>query len=138
MSNSGKALERVQTERTRALLLIDHGSRVPAAHFQFQQVAQDLAERLRSQGKETIVHIAHMEIASPSFAEAVALCVHQGAYDILLIPCFLARGHHLSSDIPALIQGAKESHPDLTIRLAPPLYELSSFVDLLAQTAEDF
>jgi sirohydrochlorin ferrochelatase len=123
-------------DKHRALLLVDHGSRVESAHVQLERVADSLKIRLAEVGKPTIVEIAHLEIASPDLEEAAAACVRQGAGEVLIIPCFLAQGRHLSRDIPALVRAAERTHPTVTFRVAPSLYELDAFVDLLMQTAE--
>ncbi|HEX2880290.1 MAG TPA: CbiX/SirB N-terminal domain-containing protein, partial [Polyangiaceae bacterium] len=60
----------------RAIVLVDHGSRHAAAN----QTLLDVAELLRAEvGSDWLVVAAHMEIAPPSVADAIADCVAQGA-----------------------------------------------------------
>lgn len=119
----------------RAILLVDHGSRVPEAHVQLQRVAVALKDRLP--GHYAAVEIAHMEIARPSIEEGIDACVAGGARFVLLIPCFFSKGRHLSQDIPLLVEKAREKHPHVALRIVPGLYEMEAFVDLLFSVAKD-
>ena len=49
-----------------------------------------LAKPRQASGR-SLVEIAHMEIARPSIAEAVANCVAGGATDVIIAPYFLSR-----------------------------------------------
>ena len=101
----------------RGLLVIDHGSRRDAANADIVAIAAELA-RLRP---DTIVAHAHMELAAPDLATALAELVAQGATDIHVLPYFLANGRHCREDIPRIAHEAAAAHPGITITVAPAL-----------------
>ncbi|UJR85175.1 sirohydrochlorin chelatase [Sandaracinus amylolyticus] len=102
----------------RAILLVDHGSRVEAANAQLGEVAR-LVERIAADG--TIVRHAHMELAAPSIPEGIAALVREGATEIVVVPYFLAPGRHATSDVPEIAFGAAEHHRGVQVRVAAPL-----------------
>ena len=114
----------------RALILIDHGSRVASANQKLEELGRRLAARLQS-ASDTIVEIAHMELASPTVAEAITSAVSRGAHEIVVLPCMLSRGRHVTEDIPRLVEEAVGGREGLSVRIAPPLSELEGFVDVL-------
>ena len=59
----------------RALIIVDHGSRVPEAHAHLQGIA----ERVQERAPEFRVYVAHMELATPTLPESIAACVRDGA-----------------------------------------------------------
>lgn len=124
----------------RAILLIDHGSSRARAHDQLVEMAARLAEALRARGDDTIVEIAHMELAAPSIAEGLEQCVSRGAELISAVPCLLSRGRHVSEDIPEMLKQASAKHSGVRVLYASPLAEQEGFIDLLlnaADTAQD-
>ena len=100
-----------------AVLLVDHGSRRGEAN----QVLEELALRLRPRLPERIVKFAHMDLAEPTVAQAIAACIAEGATEIVVHPYFLAPGSHSTVDIPRLARGALTAHPHVTLRITPPL-----------------
>ena len=115
-----------------AVLLIDHGSRRLDAHEGLISAAETLAQVLRNRGQPSIVEIAHMELVEPSIAQAIERCVEQGAVRIKVVPCFLSRGRHVTEDVPAQLNLAAQTHPQLRIEMSPPLLELPGFIAMLA------
>jgi sirohydrochlorin ferrochelatase len=116
-----------------AILLVDHGSRLAASNDKLEELARALAGHLEQAGRTAIVTYAHMELADPSIQAAVQDCIAQGAQGIVCVPCFLARGRHVSEDIPRLFQQALSAHPEVTFRMAGPLSEQPGFLELLAR-----
>ena len=114
----------------RALVIVDHGSRRPEAHHHLER----LAARVRERAPELRVRVAHMELASPSVAEAIEASVAKGARSITVHPLFLAPGQHLVEDIPELVRRAAERHPEVEIRLTPALGSLPALADLILST----
>lgn len=102
---------------TRAIVLIDHGSRLADANA----VVEEVAAALRSRLPGTAVEVAHLELAAPDLAEAVARCAAHGAREIVVQPFFLAPGRHGSRDIPALAAAAADRHPGVSICVGEPL-----------------
>lgn len=115
-----------------AILLIDHGSRRKAAHDQLLELAMRVSAA--SPG-ETIVEIAHMEIAEPSILTGFRKCCELGAGRVVAIPCLLSRGRHVAEDIPRLLEEAAEGMK-VPYVLAAPLVEHEGFIDLLISAAQ--
>ena len=116
----------------RALLLVDHGSRQPAAHT----LLLSMARRAAARRPDLHVEIAHMEITRPSLAEGVAACQRAGAREIVVHPYFLSPGLHTSATLPRLIEQAAAAHPELEIRLSEPLGEHEKLLDVVLERVD--
>lgn len=123
---------RSSDSRPRAILLVDHGSRRAEANAVLDRVA----ERLRRRRPEWIVHTAHMELASPTLAEAFDACVAEGAAEVVVHPYFLAPGRHSTNDIPRLVDEASRRHPDVRVRISEPLGVHDRVVDAVLDRIE--
>lgn len=98
----------------RALLLIAHGSRREASNDEVRELAAKMAQHAGSDF-ETVVP-AFLELAEPSIPGGAGLCVAAGATEIIAVPYFLSAGRHVAEDIPAELEQARRSHPEVTIR----------------------
>ena len=96
----------------RALLLIDHGSRRPAANEMLECMAA-LVQRMA--GDSVVVRHAHMELAEPSIDQGIAACLAAGATEIIAFPYMLSPGRHSTSDIPALVAAATKATPSVRV-----------------------
>jgi sirohydrochlorin ferrochelatase len=114
---------------SRALVVLDHGSRRPEAHAHLERIA----EGIRQRAPEVRVYVAHMELAAPSLHEAIDACVRDGATEVVVLPFFLVPGLHLTEDIPALVREATARHPDLGVEVAAPLGEAEGIADLVLE-----
>jgi len=114
----------------RALLLVDHGSREPEA----QAALARLAQQLRTRAPELTVYVAHLELAPPTIAEAIAACAADGVTELAVHPFFLAPGRHAAKDVPAQVAAAASAHPGLRIQLTPPLGSAAGIADLILAT----
>ena len=115
---------------SRALIIVDHGSRRPEAHAHLLWIA----EQVRQRAPELRVYIAHMELADPSILAAIDDCVEDGASEILVHPLFLVPGQHLTQDIPTLIQQSSKRHPGVRIRMTDPVGSVPELADLILRT----
>ena len=102
---------------SRAILLVDHGSRSAEANALLEGVARCVRESL----PDRLVAVAHLDLAAPGMAEAVDALVVAGAREIVVVPYFLAPGQHGVRDIPTLAAQSAARHPDLRVRVAEPL-----------------
>jgi len=102
---------------TRAILLVDHGSRRPEAN----ETLGDVANLLRQISEIEIVRFAHMELASPSIEEGVEACVKAGADEIIVHPYFLVPGRHSTGDIPRMVEDAARRFPGIRVVITEPL-----------------
>lgn len=94
-----------------AVILLGHGSRVPGAGKNMEEVAQ----RLRELGCYGAVETCYMERLGPHLPEALEICVKSGARRIILIPYFLHMGLHTRVDIPNMMRGEAEKYPHVTL-----------------------
>lgn len=103
----------------RALLLVDHGSRVPAANAQLAELARLVQlEAARDGDPDLLVQHAHMELGAPSIDDAIDALAARGVRELVLVPYFLAPGRHATEDIPRLAHEAAARHPELRVHIA--------------------
>ena len=89
------------SEEKVGILLIDHGSKSPAANERLAYIA----DRYREQ-HGGIVQIAHMELAEPSIQDGIRALLQEDVDEILCQPYFLSPGRHVREDIPHLVEDA--------------------------------
>jgi sirohydrochlorin ferrochelatase len=118
---------------SRAVVLVDHGSRRPEANAQLES----LAELLRARESGTLVLTAHLEVVPPSIVDALGTCAAAQACDVVVLPWFLAAGRHTSEDIPRLVAEARTLHPGLRVRIGAPLGLEAKLVELALQRIAD-
>jgi sirohydrochlorin ferrochelatase len=117
-----------------ALVIVDHGSRRPEAHAHLERIAGWVRDRAPG----AAVHVAHMELAEPSLADAIARCVAEGARRVVVHPLFLGPGRHLVEDIPRLVAEVAHSHPGVEVWLSAAVGEVPAIADaILAAAALD-
>jgi sirohydrochlorin ferrochelatase len=119
---------RVPDDAAIGLLLIDHGSREPAAN----ESLSALATRLRALGRYRTVRHAHMELAAPTIEAGFAELVADGVTDIVVLPYFLAPGRHASRDVPDLCDRAARPYPAVTWALADPVGTSDLMIEAVA------
>ncbi len=120
------------------IIIVDHGSRMPESNRLLVDVAAAFAKRFGE--RFSIVEPAHMEIASPSIAEAFARCVDRGAEHVVVAPYFLGPGKHWTHDIPRLLAEAAAGgggYPGVTFKLAGFLGLDELMLELLAKRVEE-
>jgi sirohydrochlorin ferrochelatase len=117
---------------TRAVLLVDHGSRRPQANQQLEA----LAERLRARLPDRLVVTAHLEIEPPDIGAGVDACVSAGAREVVVHPYFLGPGRHTAEDIPRQVADAAARHPELEIRISEPLGLHDRVLDVVVERIE--
>lgn len=117
---------------SRALVILDHGSRRPEAHAHLLELAANVRER----APDLFVTVAHLEQAEPGLAAAVGACVAAGAREVCVHPLFLAPGRHLAEDVPRLLDEIRARHPDLALRLLDALGARAELADVILATLE--
>lgn len=110
-------VEFMSDARTKAVLLIAHGSRRNAAN---QDLVQ-LAEMLRERNRFPIIEIAYLELAEPTIPEGASRCVAAGADEVLMLPYFLSAGVHVQNDLEEYRNEFHATYPATRFRLCAHL-----------------
>ncbi len=100
-----------------AILMIAHGSRVPAANADLRR----LAEQVAAQRPADLIECAYLELAEPTIPAGLEACVQRGATRVLMLPYFLSAGAHVQRDLEEHRQVFSQKYPDLEFRCCPPL-----------------
>lgn len=101
---------------SRALIIIDHGSKRHEANV----MLESMAEQVQSMTQDR-VYAAHMELAPPSLAEAFEQAVREGANEVFVFPYFLSPGRHSREDIPRMCAEAAARHPGVKWHCSGPI-----------------
>ena len=117
---------------SRALLIVDHGSRRPEAHAHLEWIA----EQVRGHSPGLAVYIAHMDVAEPSIEQAVDACARDGVTRLVVHPLFLVPGRHLTDDVPVLVERAARRHAGLDVRITQPTGSASGIAGLILSTLD--
>jgi len=111
-----------------AIILFAHGSRDP----QWAEPLRALRDLLAQQRPQAPVTLAFLELMQPDLHTAVKEAAEAGARSVLVAPLFLALGAHLKKDLPALVEAAARAHPQLKIRVLPPIGENEELLGAIA------
>jgi sirohydrochlorin ferrochelatase len=133
MSRHGSQPWRASGSARRALLIVDHGTRLPSAN----RLLEEFARAVASQRPEWLVQHAHMELAEPDFTTGIERLVERGAAEILVHLHFLGAGYHVRESIPALIEQARERHPRVSIATTEPLGRDPRLVEIVVDRMDD-
>jgi sirohydrochlorin cobaltochelatase len=99
------------------LVLLAHGSRNPNWRAPFD----DLLAALRKEAGADRVHLAYMQMATPSLSDVVRALASKGAQTIRILPLLMSGGNHAHEDIPAEVAALRAEHPGLAIEILPPI-----------------
>ncbi len=103
----------------KALILVDHGSKVEEANDLLEKIAEKLRDH--PDCKFDMVEHSHMELALPSIEDAFSKCFNNGAKKIIVHPYFLVPGRHSKSDIPRMAEEAASKFPGIQYQVSEPL-----------------
>ncbi len=92
------------------MVVVGHGSQVPAATVAFQEQVALLAAM---QGG--IIEHGFLEFETPQIAEAIDHAIVRGAETVVVVPAMLTDAHHVKIDIPNIIRFAQDKHPLIPI-----------------------
>lgn len=119
--------------RDEAIILMGHGSRVPGAGKDMEEVAN----RLKEKHGYPWVEICFVSRLGPHFPEIFEKCVKQGAQKVLVIPYFLHEGLHLLLDIPEMMQKEARKFPHVKLILGKSLGFGEGLVNIVKQRLEE-
>lgn len=111
----------------KTVLLVGHGSRVPAGNEELLRFTGQLAARRQ----ELKIETCFIELASPSILGGIAKCVEDGATQIYIVPIILFAAGHSKLDIPMAIDEAKRQYPGVEFIYGRPLGVQQRAVELL-------
>lgn len=118
----------------RALIVVDHGSRLSQANATLEQVVAQM--KARTKVSYVTIEPAHMELAAPSLETAFLRCVEAGAVEIIVCLFFLSPGRHVMQDIPRMLEALQRAYPGVRCAITAPLAPDPCLADLLLQRAE--
>ncbi len=118
---------------TDAVILMGHGSRVPEAGKDMEEVAR----RLRDKYGYSSVEICFASRLGPRFPEIFEKCVNQGARKVLVIPYFLHGGMHMLLDIPEMMQETVQRFSHVKLILGKSLGFDEGLVDLVEKRIQE-
>lgn len=121
------------TPKTKAVLLIAHGSRRQEAN----QELVDLAHRLHAQLDYEIIEPSYLELAEPDIVAGGSACVAKGAGCVLMVPYFLSAGMHIRRDLTEARDTLRQQFPEVEFHLGPPLGPHPLLDDLVCQRISD-
>jgi sirohydrochlorin ferrochelatase len=102
------------------LVIVDHGSRRAESNAMHEEFVAAFAARPDARDY-VAVRAAHMELATPTVADAIADVVSAGARRVLVMPYFLFAGNHWERDIPAQVDEVAHSHPGVDFLVTAPV-----------------
>lgn len=101
------------------IILLAHGSR----DEQWKAPFENLSQTLKKKYDETQIHLAYMEMTTPTLLDAVDHAINHEAKAITILPLFMASGGHLRHDVPQQVQEVQQKYPSISISLQPPIGE---------------
>jgi sirohydrochlorin cobaltochelatase len=117
------------SEPSRGILLIGHGSRDQQGTKQFFQLADRLAESV----SPMVVEPALLEFQEPTIPQAWHSLVAHGVQHIHVAPLLLFAAGHAKQDIPDVIEECRQQTPNVTWNQSHPLSRHPSVVESVVQ-----
>lgn len=114
-----------------AIILFAHGARDPSWAEPVLRVTAMVAERR----PDAQVEAAFLEGLQPALGEVVSRVAARGARRVVVYPLFMAASGHLRRDVPELIREVCAAHPDMNVRLAPPMGDSEAVLQAIADWA---
>lgn len=118
----------------KALLLIAHGSRRQNSNDEIRQLTLNLKQ---SGGNGfDLIDCAFLELTTPGISEQIDKLVDEGATEVILLPYFLAAGHHVVKDLPVFSEQAKVKYPEVSFILTEHIGANAGMLPLIMQLAQ--
>lgn len=117
----------------KALILIDHGSKVEQANNLLVQIV-GLLNKKQNTGFDFITY-SHMELCNPTIEDAFYLAASKGATEIIVHPYFLAPGRHSKTDIPNMVKEAASKYPNIKYKITEPLGIHDKILEVILERA---
>lgn len=118
---------------TTHVVLCGHGTRYEDGAAQFVQVAKAVQESLPG----LVVRPAFLELSAPLLTEALDALHAEGARSAAVVPVMLFAAGHAKTDIPDLMRGWLDAHPDAMLRYGRALGLAPSMLDAARARIEE-
>ncbi|HXG20923.1 MAG TPA: CbiX/SirB N-terminal domain-containing protein [Methylomirabilota bacterium] len=115
-----------------AIVLVGHGSRVPAANQEFLRFVA-----LFRAATSLLVEPGFVELAEPTLPQALARAAESGAREVAVLPFVLFAAGHVKSDIPLHIQAARTRYPRVRFVQGAPIGLHSSVLEILSDRVRE-
>ena len=109
------------------ILLFAHGARDPNWARPLERLKRMLGERM----PEAMIEAAFLEHMTPTLEDAASVLVARGATELSVVPVFIANGGHLREDLPRRVEALEAKHPDVPVRIAPPIGEVDTILSAI-------
>lgn len=116
----------------KALILFAHGARDTQWLLPLERI-RSCVEEANPQAR---VCLAFLSFQQPVLGECIARLAADGYDEIIIMPLLVSRGGHVSRDLPALLDEARISYPNIRFELAQALGEVDEIVAAMAGYAK--
>ena len=99
------------------IAIFAHGSMVESAN----EAVRVVVEQFAALGGFECVEACFLALGKPDLGGAVENLVARGATEVVVVPYFLTLGKHLQRDLPRIVSSLESIHPNVRIRVTPPL-----------------
>lgn len=125
----------------RGVLLVAHGTRVPAGVLAATCFAEGVANRLKAQNplwENALCRLAFLEISTPDiYAVATHMYHQEGIRELYILPLLLLSAGHALADLPRMIDDIQRDCPHLRVRMSSPLNDHERLVKIYQQHIHD-
>jgi sirohydrochlorin cobaltochelatase len=112
-----------------ALVLFAHGARDPRWAAPFER----LRGLVQAQRPDTVVSLAFLELMEPRLPALIPQLIDQGCDRITVVPVFLGQGGHVLRDLPVMIDGLRNAHPGVALKVVDAVGEDAAVLNAIAQ-----
>jgi sirohydrochlorin cobaltochelatase len=116
-----------------AVLLIGHGTRLRTGVSEFNTLAKNLQIAL----PDRVCMASFLELVDPTLQHSLDILYKTGFRSITALPAFLMAANHIKKEIPALIQGFQDKHPDLKVIIGKELGINSNLIKIAKERIEN-
>ena len=110
------------------VILLAHGSSRASWRAPFEALAARLGPTTR---------MAYLELCPPTLAEAVTAAVEAGITHVAVLPVFWSSGGHVTRDVPAQVEAARQVPGIASIEVLTTVGEHPKIIEALASIVDD-
>ena len=121
----------LNTDARAGVIFFAHGSRDPL----WRQPIEAVAHALKARYPQALCACAYLELTEPDLPTAAQQLIDQGCTQLTILPMFLGTGRHARNDLPQLVNGLRQQHPQVQFDTATAVGEDPRVTELLAVIA---